>query len=117
MRYLDTSSTVELWSSEEFTVKYLCPTDNRLHTYYIDFFVKFSNGTSWLIELKPKNQVEKPKKTKRKREKTYLTEVKTYLKNQAKWSAAHHYAEKQGWKFVIWTEDTLKKLGILVINS
>ena len=42
----------------------------------------------------------------------------TYIKNESKWKAAKKYADDRGYHFEIWTENTLKKLGIkLLING
>jgi hypothetical protein len=40
----------------------------------------------------------------------------TYIKNQSKWQAAEQFAAARGWKFVIWTEDTLKAMGIKILK-
>ena len=39
----------------------------------------------------------------------------TYSKNQDKWEAATQFAEYKGWKFQVWTEETLKNLGIKIL--
>ena len=41
----------------------------------------------------------------------------TYIKNQSKWEAAQQYADHKGWKFQVWTEDTLGNLGIKLLKS
>jgi hypothetical protein len=43
--------------------------------------------------------------------------VTTYIKNTSKWTAANDFASYKGWKFQIWTEDTLKNLGIKLLKS
>ena len=35
--------------------------------------------------------------------------------NQDKWKAASKFAEHNGWQFQVWTEETLKNLGIKVL--
>ena len=35
-----------------------------------------------------------------------------YVKNQNKWKAAERFAKDRGWKFVVWTENTLERMGI-----
>jgi len=35
-----------------------------------------------------------------------------YVKNQNKWKAADNFAKDRGWKFVVWTENTLERMGI-----
>ena len=36
-------------------------------------------------------------------------------KNQDKWEAASQFADYKGWKFQVWTEETLKNLGIKIL--
>ena len=68
------------------------------------------------VEIKPKKETVPPKKPKRKSKK-YLNEVLTYVKNTDKWTAASEFADAKGWKFQVWTEDTLKNLGIKLLKS
>lgn len=116
MRWLDLNDSVKSWSSEEVVIPYRCPTDNKLHRYFMDFKITFSNGDVYLIEVKPKCQMSPPKRGK-KSEKFFLKEVLTYGKNQSKWKQAKKYAEDRNYKFQIWNEDALEKLGIRVIGS
>lgn len=106
--WCDKNPSVLKWSSEETIVPYRCPTDNKIHRYFVDFKVTFKDGRTYLIEVKPAKQCEPPifpgKKTQR-----YLTESLTFLKNQAKWSAATEYAKDRGWGFKIITE---RELGL-----
>jgi hypothetical protein len=104
------------WSSEEVVVPYVCPTDKRAHRYFIDLKIKFSNGRTVLVEIKPKKQTAPPQKPQRQTKK-YITEVMTYVKNEAKWKAASKYAKDRGYHFEIWTEDTLKQLGMKLLTS
>ena len=71
--------------------------------------VKEKNGKveSYLVEVKPKRQVEGPKPQKRKTKK-YLREVFDYATNQAKWQAAQEYCNDRLWKFMLVTERELK---------
>jgi aldehyde:ferredoxin oxidoreductase len=78
--------------------------------------VELSNGDIILVEIKPKKQTIPPKTPKRKTKK-YVNEVTTYIKNTSKWEAAQQYAQHKGWKFQVWTEDTLKNLGIKLLKS
>ena len=45
--------------------------------------------------------------------KRYISEATTYVKNMNKWEAANEFALDRGWEFQIWTEKTLKSMGIL----
>ena len=39
----------------------------------------------------------------------------TFAVNRDKWEAANKFAEHNGWKFQVWTEETLKNLNIKVL--
>ena len=73
------------------------------------------NGKIFLVEIKPKKHPQPPKK--RRKTKKYISEVTQYVKNQSKWEAANQFAKHKGWKFQIWTEDTLNNLGIKLLKS
>ena len=111
MKYLDESSTVEQWNSEEFVIRYYYDVDKKYHRYHIDFWVQWESGQTTLIEVKPKKQA-MPPKTKNPRSKAKLTEAFAYIKNRNKWEAAEKVARDNGYRFVIWTEDELEKMGI-----
>ena len=115
-KWCEKSPKVKKWNSEEIVVPYKCKTDNKLHRYYVDLLVELENKQIILVEIKPKKETTPPKKPKRKSKK-YLKEVLTYVKNQNKWEAASEYADSKGWKFQVWTEDTLKNLGIKLLKS
>lgn len=114
-RWLDSNPKVLLWNSEEVIIPYRCKTDNRVHRYFMDLYVKFDDGKSYLIEIKPKKQTKPPKEPTRKSKK-YIKEVMAYVKNQSKWEAAESYANQRSMKFQIWTEDTIKGLGIKLLS-
>jgi len=113
MKWCDSNNSVIQWASEEVVVPYLCETDKAIHRYFIDFVIKFDNGKTILVEVKPFNQTQKPEITRGKSRKTILSEGLTYIKNKSKWKAASHYAEDRGWHFEIWTEKELTSMGIL----
>lgn len=110
--WCDRNPSIIRWSSEETIIPYLCPTDNKVHRYFIDFkiHVKQKDGSTrtYLIEIKPYKQTLLPEFP-GKRTKKYLAESFYFLKNQAKWKAATEYAKDRGWEFKILTE---KELGI-----
>lgn len=114
-RWLDTNPDVKKWLSEEVVVPYRCKTDGKIHRYFVDLKVVFANGETYLIEIKPKNQTLPPKQPARKTTK-YITEVMTYAKNISKWEAAQEYCLDRGWKFSVWTEETLKGFGIRILG-
>ena len=110
--WCDNSQHVVKWLSEETVIPYVCPTDNRMHRYFVDFKITIRNKegvlSTYLIEIKPESQTRPPVPPKRKTQK-YLQEVMTWGKNEAKWKAAENYAKDRGWKFMVFTE---KHLGI-----
>ena len=106
--WCDKNPSVLKWSSEETVIPYRCPTDDRIHRYFVDFKVKFKDGRVFLIEVKPYKQT-MPPEFPGKRTQRYLTESLTFMKNQAKWKAATEYCKDRGWGFKIITE---KELGL-----
>ena len=52
MNWCDKNSDVTEWNSEEVVVPYRSPMDNKVHRYFIDFYIKV-NGKQYLIEVKP----------------------------------------------------------------
>lgn len=112
--WLDQNPGVLSWGSEELEILYECQTDNRIHRYFPDLVITFANKKKYIIEIKPKHQTIEPQVKKRKTKK-YITEVLTYVKNRCKWDAAALYANKTGMIFEVWTEETLRSLGIKII--
>ena len=115
-KWCENNPNVKAWNSEEVVVPYLSRADKRMHRYFVDLLVEMTSGEIFLIEIKPKIQTKPPVKPKRKTKK-YINEVVTYVKNQDKWESADKFAKHKGWKFQIWTEDTLKNLGIKLLKS
>jgi len=110
-KWCDQNPKVKTWSSEEIVIPYLYEVTKRHHRYFVDLFIEMVDGEKFLVEIKPDKETKPPagkRKTKR-----YLNEAMTYVKNQNKWQAAENYCNDRGWKFVIWTEDTLQQLGIM----
>ena len=111
--FLDTNPKVKKWASEEIWIPYKGP-DGKPHRYFPDIMIQLASGKQLLVEINPQAQTKPPKVAmKAKRPRRYLKEMKTYWVNQAKWTAAFQWAEKQGVDFMVWTEKTLiKTLGI-----
>jgi hypothetical protein len=114
-KWCEMNSNVVKWSSETVVIPYICKTDNKPHRYFMDVKVKFKDGITILVEIKPEQQTQPPKKPQR-QSKKYLNEVMTYVKNQSKWAAAERYCERRNWEFKIFTEKTLKSLGIRILK-
>lgn len=120
MLWCDTNNSVKQWSSEEIVIPYLCQTDNQWHRYFVDFSITMDDGKKFWIELKPEKYTkvpEKPTKQTPSARKRHITEVYQYVKNVSKWTAASEAAGKCGAVFQVWTESTLRKLGIKVLGS
>ena len=106
--WCDKNPSVLKWSSEETVIPYRCPTDSRIHRYFVDFKITVSTGKTYIVEVKPAAQTQPPIYPGRQTQR-YITESLTFMKNQAKWEAAIEYARDRGWEFKIITE---KELGL-----
>ena len=99
------------WSSEEVVIPYLWDVDKRYHRYFVDLKVKFNNGETWLIEIKPDKQTRPPayqgRKTKR-----YISESMDYVKNQNKWKAADKFCKRSWLEVCCMDRNTLERMGI-----
>lgn len=113
-RFLDRNINVIEWSSEEIVIPYVKPTDNRVHRYFPDFWVKFKDNSGNIkeevIEVKPRKEwipamtivesnfkIMPPEKSKN--PKTRLRNQITMLINARKWEAAIKWCEERGMKF------------------
>jgi hypothetical protein len=114
-RWCDDTPEVTRWSSEETVIPYRCRSDGKTHRYFVDLKIIFASGQTYLIEIKPKKQTQEPK-VKTRKTRAYITEVLTYAKNISKWEAAREYCADRGWSFEVWTEDTIKGLGIKLLT-
>ena len=110
MKWCDNNSAVLEWGSEEIIIPYLSPVDQRIHRYFVDFYVKIRNRDGkeqrYLIEIKPAKFVQQPKKPTRITPR-FIEEVRTWGVNQSKWKSATEYCENRGWQFMILTENDL----------
>lgn len=107
--FLDNNENILEWMSEEIWIPYLKPTDNKIHKYYPDYFVKFVDSSNRqhieIIEVKPASQIKRPRKSKN--PKTALYEDLTYAVNLSKWKSATEWCNKRGIKFRLLTEHEL----------
>ena len=115
-KWCESNPKVVAWNSEEIVVPYKYKVDKKYHRYFVDLLIKMESGDVILVEIKPKKETTPPKKPSR-QTKRYINEVTTYIKNTDKWNAAQEFAESRGWKFEVWTEDTLKSLGIKILSG
>lgn len=106
-RYADNNINVTKFSIEPFHIKYLKPTDRKIHRYYIDMFLEIKNELKFIVEIKSTSQTIPPKKPYKKTAKSmrnYQRALGTYMVNRAKWLAAEEFAEKNDMRFIILTE-------------
>ena len=110
MIWCDNNPAVLNWLSE-YPIPYFSQVDEKMHRYFVDFFVrvKSTDGTITvlMVEVKPHSQCLEPKKPKINNNKAmmrYINECKTYVVNQNKWQAAADYAERNGFKFIVMNE-------------
>jgi len=109
MKYFDDNPNVIWWASEELSIPYKSPVDNRMHKYYPDFVAKLKVKTGLIktvmIEVKPNAQTKMP--VQKRKTKRFIQEAMTYAVNQEKWRAADLFCKEHGWQFQILTENEL----------
>ena len=109
MRYCDRTNAITEWGSEEFSIPYVSPVDNRVHRYYPDFIIRVNTNEgrkTYIVEVKPKKQCSPPVPGKKKT-KSFIYESIEYAKNQAKWKAAEEFCKDNRVEFKVITEDHL----------
>ena len=124
-KFCDLNDNVRKWNSEGIEISYQIVNNlNQIetHRYYPDFYlemIKNNDNESYerlLIEIKPKRETEFPKQPKKQTLKmleNYEYALKTLKKNLHKWSFTKEWCAKRGIKFLIITEDDLKKKGLI----
>ena len=123
-RFCDMNEKIRRWSAEGIEIPYQI--SNKLgqietHRYYPDFYLEMTNNDPEkyeriLIEIKPKSEIAPPvppKKQTLKMLENYEYSLMTYKKNLHKWAFTREWCEKRHIKFVIITEDDLKKKGLI----
>jgi hypothetical protein len=117
MKWCDSSVSVVEWGSETVIIPYISPIDNKVHRYFVDFYIKVKTKSNsiekYLIEIKPE-KFTKPPTIPKKKTKRFIDEVFQYGVNDAKWKAAFEFCKDRNMKFVILTE---KDLGIKTANA
>lgn len=113
MILLDRDTRVIKWASESFPIAYRSPIDNKVHRYFPDFIItikhKSGQEKTYIIEIKPHRETQPPKiNNTKKKKKTIITEQLTYVRNQAKFTAAEKFCEKNGWEFKLITEKHMR---------
>lgn len=137
MEWADRNPAILQWASEPIPIKYLNPVANiaeckknnldpknpenwKLSNYWTDFWIETKkNGITkrTFIEIKPYAQTQKPypinESAPLKDIRRYNRNAETYLVNMAKWTAARKYFKAKGCDFLVITERTLEKIGLL----
>ncbi len=114
LKYCDQNPNIVKFSLEPFPIRYVSPKDNKVHRYYIDFFVEFASGDKILIEVKPRSQTIEPKKPQKNTEKSkrnYKKAQRTWAINSAKWDAAKEFCRQNNMRFTFLTEKELKRFN------
>jgi len=110
MLYVDSHPEIVEWGSEEFSIPYRSPIDNRIHRYFPDFYLKKKTkdgkNQTMVVEIKPLKQTIEPQKQ-NKKTKRYINEVMTWGINSSKWQAAQEFCKERNWQFLILTEKEL----------
>lgn len=112
MRWCDENTEVLEWASEELAIPYIHPLSGKRARYYPDFYMKMADGTIKVVEVKPHKETRPPIPGKRKTKK-YMDEAAKFAINAEKWANAHVACIKNNMSFEVWTENELKKMGIL----
>jgi hypothetical protein len=103
--WCEQNPNIQNWCSESVQIKYICPIENVTRNYYPDFWIKFTNGDTWIIEVKPEREYkivpEPPKRKTKKAIQNYIDLKKTIRINIAKFRYASQYANNRGWKFFV----------------
>lgn len=123
-KFCDLNDKVVKWSAEKIEITYQMTNKSgqiETHRYFPDFYLEMVTDEidrydRILVEIKPKNETEPPVQPKRvtpKMLENYEYAVNTYKKNLFKWAYAKEWCEKRHIRFVIITEDDLKKKGLI----
>lgn len=122
-KFCDFNDKVVKWCAEFLEIPYQIVNNGQTenHRYYPDFYVEMvSNDPEkydrFVIEIKPKTELEPPSQPKRQTLKmleNYEYAQKMYKKNLYKWAFTRDWCQKHGLKFKIITEDDLKKYKLI----
>ena len=56
-QWCDMNNSIVSWASEEFSIPYVSPKDNRVHKYYPDYLIKVKEKNdmikTYVVEVKP----------------------------------------------------------------
>lgn len=111
-KYCDITPEIIYWSSEPIGIRYWNVVTKKFHTYFPDYVIKVHKDSSvenFIIEVKPKAQLQKPNPPKKETVKSlrgYYNAYKTYIVNMCKIEALQKFAKLNGYKVIILTEDS-----------
>ena len=95
MSYLDGNPDIDTWTYEELVIEYVSNIrSKKIRKYYPDFLLKYKDGHSEVVEVKPKRKLDQA-----------IIKKKT--------AAAKQWCHFNGLTFIILTEIELKQLGLL----
>lgn len=106
MQKMEANNLVKEWSSETVVIPYKMKVRKNgkwveeRHNYFMDFTVILKDGRKFICEVKPASQVPL-------NESAIFRTPENY-RNACKWKAAIAWAETNGYKFIIVTEQHLK---------
>lgn len=110
-KWLDLTPEVIEWASEPVSIKYFFTLDNKMHTYYPDFYFAYKKPdgriVKYIVEVKPTSQLQKPEEPKRRTANTvknYNYLMETFIKNSCKRQYAKKWCAENGYNFVYVTE-------------
>ena len=109
--YCERSPDIAWWSSESVQIRYYHPITKKVHTYFPDFLLRMTDGSTIIAEIKPKFQLVEPKPPKRRTPesvKKFARTMRDYVTNMAKAKAAKELAAKRGFRYLLVTEDFFK---------
>ncbi len=137
-RWCDSSPSILRWSSEPIQIPYYdkvskleeCkklglnpnnPTNWIQKKYNTDFWMEIQKPDEtierWFIEIKPKEKLIRPKPVSKdaplKDQKKFNTRAREFILNESKFEAMKVWATRNGAKFYIFTEEQLRKFGII----
>jgi hypothetical protein len=105
MKFLDSNPHVLQWASEAISIPYIHPITGKRKNYIPDFFVVYRDKTgkqiAEMIEVKPKRQSVLENNMGTPKEKAIVAI------NHAKWEAAQHYCQRNGFNFRVITESDI----------
>jgi len=64
MKWCDTNTSVLEWGSETMIIPYKSPVDNKIHRYFVDFYIRVKDRhntiSKYLVEIKPEKFTKPP---------------------------------------------------------